>query len=83
MQQSLHFGGWAGFCATFAVGDRLGADAVRGLFVDASPVAAADSLGGLALEEFVDAVLMAALRVAAAPGGGHAGVRGAEWNRLL
>lgn len=70
MQQALPFKGWAGFAATFAFADRLGPDAVSAIFVDASAVAAADALGGLTLEEFYDAVLRAALLLAATPGGG-------------
>mmetsp|Transcript_27203 Transcript_27203/g.91441 ORF Transcript_27203/g.91441 Transcript_27203/m.91441 type:complete len:391 (+) Transcript_27203:196-1368(+) len=59
MQQSLSYGGWTAFCATFSL--RLGPDALAAIFVDASQVAAADDLGGLNFEEFLDAVVSAAL----------------------
>ena len=70
MQQSLPFSGWATFCSTFNVTDRLGSDAVGQLFVDASSVTNADALGGLEIEEFFDAVLRASLLVSVSPGGG-------------
>jgi len=77
MQQSLPFSGWATFCSTFNITDRLGSDAVGQLFVDSSSVTNADTLGGLELEEFFDAVLRASLLVSVSPGGGAVKIPGA------
>ena len=77
MQQSLPFSGWATFCSTFNITDRLGSDAVGQLFVDSSSVTNADTLGGLELEEFFDAVLRASLLVSVSPGGGAIKIPGA------
>ena len=63
-RQSLTLRGWTAFCLAFGLRSRIPAPALAAIFVDSSHVCAVDDIGGLTIDEFLDAVLRVSLLLA-------------------